>query len=267
MQDGFLTTHTVEKVRLPEPEFMKEFIGKPEDKLINLMDPANPMMSGVVQNQDSYMKGKIAQRWYYDQVEPALDEAFESSTDKTGRRYDFVEPYRCDDAEYIIVGMGCYMETAQATVDYLRENKGIKRRLLERVLLPAVPGDADRRCAEALQGVHGDRADGRSALDDRQSPDARDQGGVLRRDDRSERPGADRPTSRGFITARRDWAAAMCGRAISIAVFENMIDDGQDYFCVGIEHRPGAEGEGRPRSAAAAARSRCAGIRSAASAR
>ena len=41
------------------------------------MDPANPMMSGVVQNQDSYMKGKIAQRWYYDQVEPALAEAFE----------------------------------------------------------------------------------------------------------------------------------------------------------------------------------------------
>src|ERR671918_316199 len=40
-QDGFLTTHTVETVRLPEIEFMKEFIGDPK-KLINLMDPANP---------------------------------------------------------------------------------------------------------------------------------------------------------------------------------------------------------------------------------
>src|SRR6478672_8349900 len=46
-QDGFLTTHTVEKVHLPEPEFMKEFISKPEEKLFNLMDPANPIMSGV----------------------------------------------------------------------------------------------------------------------------------------------------------------------------------------------------------------------------
>src|SRR5262245_24744293 len=63
VQDGFLTTHTVEKVRLPELEFMKQYIGAPDEKLINLMDPANPMMSGVVQNQDSYMKGKIAQRW------------------------------------------------------------------------------------------------------------------------------------------------------------------------------------------------------------
>jgi pyruvate-ferredoxin/flavodoxin oxidoreductase len=107
VQDGFLTTHTVEKVRLPEPEFMKEYIGKPEDKLFNLMDPENPMMSGTVQNQDSYMKGKIAQRWYYDRVGPALEEAFELFAEKTGRKYDFVMPYRCEDAELIIVGMGC----------------------------------------------------------------------------------------------------------------------------------------------------------------
>jgi pyruvate-ferredoxin/flavodoxin oxidoreductase len=69
VQDGFLTTHTVETVRLPELEFMKEYIGSPAEKLTNLMDPDNPVMSGVVQNQDSYMKGKIAQRWYYDRVE------------------------------------------------------------------------------------------------------------------------------------------------------------------------------------------------------
>src|SRR5262249_16405881 len=122
--DGFLTTHTVESVRLCEPEFMKEFVGDPKAKLVNLMDPANPLMSGVVQNQDSYMKGKIAQRWYYDRVAPALEEAFDASARKTGRRYGSVEAYRCDDAEYILVGMGCYMETAKATVDYLRD-KGV----------------------------------------------------------------------------------------------------------------------------------------------
>src|SRR5919109_2840361 len=86
VQDGFLTTHTVETVRLPEPQFMKEFVGDPKEKLTNLMDPANPLMSGVVQNQDSYMKGKIAQRWYYDQVAPALTEAFAEFAEKTGRK-------------------------------------------------------------------------------------------------------------------------------------------------------------------------------------
>src|SRR6059058_3553926 len=125
VQDGFLTTHTVETVRLPELQFMKEFIGDPKEKLINLMDPANPVMSGVVQNQDSYMKGKIAQRWYYDRIGPALEEAFDEFYRKTGRRYGNVEQYRCEDAEYILVGMGCYMETAKATINYLRDVKGI----------------------------------------------------------------------------------------------------------------------------------------------
>src|SRR6516162_9745848 len=126
VQDGFLTTHTVETVRLPEPAFMKEYIGDPKEKLFNLMDPANPMMSGVVQNQDSYMKGKIAQRWYYDRIDPALEEAFDLFARKTGRRYGFVESYRCEDADYILVGMGCYMETAKATVNYLRDVLDIK---------------------------------------------------------------------------------------------------------------------------------------------
>src|SRR5688500_13532722 len=125
VQDGFLTTHTVEKARLPEPEFMKEFVGRPADKIYNLFDPANPLMSGVVQNQDSYMKGKIAQRWYYDRVGPAIADAFEEFHRQTGRRYGFVEAHRCEDAEYIVVGMGCYMETVKAAVDYLRDVKGI----------------------------------------------------------------------------------------------------------------------------------------------
>ena len=70
VQDGFLTTHTVETVRLPEPEFMKDFVGNPNEKLVNLMDPANPVMSGVVQNQDSYMKGQDRPAHVVRQVRP-----------------------------------------------------------------------------------------------------------------------------------------------------------------------------------------------------
>ena len=125
-QDGFLTTHTIENVLLPEPELMKEFIGAPSDKLMNLMDTTRPMMSGVVQNQDSYMKGKIAQRAFYDQVKPILKHAMDEFYQLTGRRYDLIEPYRMDDAEYAIVCMGGMAETAEVTCDYLREHKGLK---------------------------------------------------------------------------------------------------------------------------------------------
>ncbi len=126
VQDGFLTTHTVEDVLLCEPEMMKDYIGKPEDKLVNLFNPYNPVMTGVVQNQDSYMKGKIAQREYYSKVGDAIKNAMDEFYQLTGRRYQMLDSYCMDDAEYAIVGMGSMTETAKATVDYIRREEGIK---------------------------------------------------------------------------------------------------------------------------------------------
>jgi pyruvate-ferredoxin/flavodoxin oxidoreductase len=126
VQDGFLTTHTIENVRLLEPEMMKQFVGPPEAHVRNLMDPKIPLMSGVVQNQDSYMKGKVAQRRYYDRVLPALKRVFREFHELTGRQYDVVIPYRLEDADYALVGSGCMMETALAGVDYMREKLGLK---------------------------------------------------------------------------------------------------------------------------------------------
>ena len=120
-QDGFLTTHTIENVRFIEPELMEDFVGDPATKLRNMMDPDFPIMSGVVQNQDSYMKGKIAQRHFTDQVMPALEEAMALFGEKTGRIYRPVDGHRMEDAETCIIGMGSMVETATAVVDSLRE--------------------------------------------------------------------------------------------------------------------------------------------------
>ncbi len=148
VQDGFLTTHTVENILYPEPELMKTFVGDPREKLINLMDPYHPVQVGVVQNQDSYMKGKIAQRYYYEKVEPALAEAMETFYRLTGRRYALVEPYRLEDAEYAIVGMGSMMETTEAVVDYLREQEGWKVGALHVTCFRPFPS---RQLVEALK--------------------------------------------------------------------------------------------------------------------
>jgi pyruvate-ferredoxin/flavodoxin oxidoreductase len=125
IQDGFLTTHTVENILHPEPEFMKEFVGDPKEKIVNYFDPSRPVMVGVVQNQDSYMKGKVAQRFFYDNVAHHLEDAFKEFEKNTGRHYDHTLPYRLEDADYVIVGIGSAMETLQPTIDFLR-NKGIK---------------------------------------------------------------------------------------------------------------------------------------------
>src|SRR5205823_472374 len=130
VQDGFLTTHTIENVRLPEPELMKMFVGHPADHVRPLFDPRVPLMSGVVQNQDSYMKGKIAQRKFYDKVFASIQNAMREFHMLTGRRYDPVMSYRLDDADYAIVGSGCMLETAEAAVDFIRDTHGIKVGLL-----------------------------------------------------------------------------------------------------------------------------------------
>src|SRR6266513_542279 len=130
VQDGFLTTHTIENVKLPEPELMKQFVGHASEGTRALFDPRVPLMSGVVQNQDSYMKGKIAQRKDYDRVLPTLKGVMDEYSRLTGRKYDVVMPYRLEDADYAIVGSGCMIETAEASVDWIRENLGIKVGLL-----------------------------------------------------------------------------------------------------------------------------------------
>ncbi len=233
-QDGFLTTHTVESVRVIEPEFMKEFVGDPKEKLVNLMDPANPVMSGVVQNQDSYMKGKIAQRAYYDKVEPVLEEAFEEFYRKTGRRYGMVEAYRCDDADYILVGMGCYMETARAAVDYLR-NKGIDAGCLTVFAFRPFPA---RQIVAALRNCRA------FTVLERMDDPLSTTGNHLTREikaafcDAMNGQGGHEQVDR--IPRVYHGAAGLGSRDVRpgdlIAAYENMIDEGREFFCLGIDH-------------------------------
>src|SRR5215207_14884 len=105
VQDGFLTTHTLESMLLPEDELLRAFIGDPRDRIRSWFDPTEPLMTGVVQNQDSYMKGRIGQRAFYDRVPDALASAFATWRELTGREYGSLATYRTDDADEIIVAM------------------------------------------------------------------------------------------------------------------------------------------------------------------
>jgi pyruvate-ferredoxin/flavodoxin oxidoreductase len=119
-QDGFLTTHTLENVRLPEDELLREFVGDPRDHVRDLFDPAEALMTGVVQNQDSYMKGRIGQRAYTDRAHGALAGAMAEWTALTGRPMAPVSAYRTEDAREILLAMGTIADTTIAVVDRLR---------------------------------------------------------------------------------------------------------------------------------------------------
>ncbi|MCW5515738.1 2-oxoacid:acceptor oxidoreductase family protein [Muriicola sp. Z0-33] len=159
-QDGFLTTHLIESFLLPERELIKEYLGRPDDmiktptpaqsiiygetrrRIPELWDVDNPVMAGIVQNQDSYMQSVAAQRpFFFDHIQELTDQAFEEYHRFTGRRYQRVMTYRADDADYLILGQGSLVPSAEVVVDYLRETRGIKVGVVDLVMFRPFPAD------------------------------------------------------------------------------------------------------------------------------
>lgn len=138
-QDGFLTTHTLENAFLPEDELLREFVGDPRLRIRNLFDPAEALMSGVVQNQDSYMKGRVAQRAWYDRIPAVLHDAMAEWTTLTGRKYDLIDAYLTDDAEHVVVAMGTIADSARDVVDHLR-SQGVRAGALTVTSFRPFPG-------------------------------------------------------------------------------------------------------------------------------
>ncbi|MCB2061814.1 MAG: 2-oxoacid:acceptor oxidoreductase family protein, partial [Novosphingobium sp.] len=171
-QDGFLTTHLIESLLLPERELIKEYLGRPDDiintptpaqKLIygptrrripELWDVDNPVMAGIVQNQDSYMQSVAAQRpFFFDHIKELADKAFEEYYQLTGRRYERVMTYRAEDADYLILGQGSVVPSAEVVVDYLRKTRGIKVGVVNLVMFRPFPADLIGRAIKGKKGV------------------------------------------------------------------------------------------------------------------
>jgi pyruvate-ferredoxin/flavodoxin oxidoreductase len=158
-QDGFLTSHVIESVALPERALVKEFLGDPDDQIESptpaqrmvfgekrrripaMFDLDYPAMLGVVQNQDSYAQGVAAQRpFYFDHVADLTDQAFADYAALTGRRYARASGYRLEDAEYVIAGQGSLVWNAEAVCDYLRK-QGLKVGVLNVTMFRPFPSD------------------------------------------------------------------------------------------------------------------------------
>jgi pyruvate-ferredoxin/flavodoxin oxidoreductase len=121
-QDGFLTTHLIESMLVPERELIRTYLGRPDDiidtptpaqkiiygdkrrRIPELWDVDNPVMAGIVQNQDSYMQSVAAQRpFFFDHIQELIDQAFEEFYQLTGRQYARVMSYLQQDADYLIL--------------------------------------------------------------------------------------------------------------------------------------------------------------------
>lgn len=171
-QDGFLTTHLIESLMIPERELIEEFLGRPDDiintptgaqkiiygnkrrRIPELWDVDNPVMAGIVQNQDAYMQSVAAQRpFFFDHIKDIAEDAFRDYYELTGRKYSRVMTYKVEDADYLIVGQGSVVPSAEVVADYLRKTRKIKVGVVNLVMFRPFPADLISKILKGRKGV------------------------------------------------------------------------------------------------------------------
>ena len=147
-QDGFITSHSIENIELENDEEVKKFVGqyKPEHYLLN---DKEPIAIGPLDLQAYLFEHKAQQAEAMKNAKKVIKEVAKEFEKWTGRKYEFFEKYKLDDAEIAIVCMNSTAGTTKAVVDELRE-KGVKAGLLKLRMFRPFPAE---EIAEALQGV------------------------------------------------------------------------------------------------------------------
>ena len=147
-QDGFITSHSIENIELENDEEVKKFVGQynPEHYLLN---DKEPIAIGPLDLQAYLFEHKAQQAEAMKNAKKVIKEVAEEFEKWTGRKYEFFEKYKLDDAEIAIVCMNSTAGTTKAVVDELRE-KGVKAGLLKLRMFRPFPAE---EIAEALQGL------------------------------------------------------------------------------------------------------------------
>ena len=147
-QDGFITSHSIENIKLIEDDKVKEFVGKYEPKHY-LLNKKEPIAVGPLDLQAYLFEHKFQQAEAMRNAKQVILDVSKDFEKMTGRSYSLFEEYKLDDAEVAIVCMNSTAGTTKFVVDSLRA-KGIKAGLLKIRVYRPFPGE---EVAKALSHV------------------------------------------------------------------------------------------------------------------
>jgi pyruvate ferredoxin oxidoreductase alpha subunit len=155
--DGFTLSHTMENVLTLPDEIVKEFVGEREFITVKghmgetelRLNPDVPLSYGPVDLQDFYFEHKLHQIEAMKNAHKIIPKIESEYSQISGRKYDFLHPYRMEDAEVTIIGLGSAMGTVRHTVDLLRE-EGIKAGLIKMRVFRPFPSS---EIIEQLKGI------------------------------------------------------------------------------------------------------------------
>jgi pyruvate ferredoxin oxidoreductase alpha subunit len=146
--DGFILTHAVERVDLPDQAAVDRFLPPYEPRQV--LDPDDPVSIGAMVGPEAFEEVRylahLRQRDALDRI-PALAEEFHAAFGRDSG--GLVRPYRTDDADVVVVAMGSVLGTLKDAVD-ARRRDGERVGVLGVTTFRPFPRDA---VAEALAGA------------------------------------------------------------------------------------------------------------------
>ena len=145
--DAFFLSHTAEAIDIPEPKDADAFLPPYEADL--KVDVDNPRAFGGMAGVDVYQEFRYLQQEAMNQALKVSEEVDREFGERFGRSYGLIEPYRCEDAEAIIVTTATPTSTARDVIDEWRD-RGEPVGLLKIRTFRPFPIDLVR---EALRGV------------------------------------------------------------------------------------------------------------------
>lgn len=137
--DGFIISHGCETVELLEDSEVQEFIGEYEPAY-TILDVDNPITLGPLDLQDYYFEHKRQEIEAVLETPKWIEEVGKEYTKKFGRGIDFLEEYRLEDADLVIIALGSTAGTAKVVIDELRDG-GIRAGLVKLRIFRPFPAD------------------------------------------------------------------------------------------------------------------------------
>jgi pyruvate ferredoxin oxidoreductase alpha subunit len=117
--DGFILTHAVERVDLPAQAEVDAFLPPYEPR--QLLDPAEPVSIGAMVGPEAFMEVRYLAHARQTQALERIPEIAREFEQRFGRASGgLVRPYRCEDAETIVVALGSVLGTLKDTIDEMR---------------------------------------------------------------------------------------------------------------------------------------------------
>ncbi|MGQ9466351.1 MAG: pyruvate ferredoxin oxidoreductase [Anaerolineae bacterium] len=145
-QDGFITSHAMERVEVYDDADVKAFVGTYQPKR-SLLDVDNPVTYGALHFYDYYYESKRQQAEAMENARRVIPEVADEFNRRFGRNYGLFEAYRLDDADVAVVVANSTAGTAKVVVDSLRA-QGLKVGLLKPRVFRPFPA---KELAEALR--------------------------------------------------------------------------------------------------------------------